>query len=178
MVIAIIGILVALLLPAIQAAREAARRSQCQSNMKNVALAVLNYSDYGQEFPDRNELRRRQVSGEQVAHCAGEYGPNWIIRVLPYLEEQATYDQFELKTLPVKINATGTDTSRRTRKLARSTVIPVLLCPTDGYNQVPYNGKVTPHGDNWARCNYAGNLGNLYIGGGGAAVQGEMWYHS
>jgi prepilin-type processing-associated H-X9-DG protein len=43
----------------------------------------------------------------------------------------------------------------------------VLLCPTDGYNKTPYNGKVAPHGDNWARGNYAGNSGNNYIGGGG-----------
>ena len=49
--IAIIGILVGLLLPAIQAAREASRRTQCKSNAKNIALALLNYHDTRKSFP-------------------------------------------------------------------------------------------------------------------------------
>jgi len=167
-VIAIIGILVALLLPAIQAAREAARRSQCQSNMKNVALAVLNYHDTAKSFPIGMSFDAAKYRSK-VATALAEYGPNWIIRVLPNLEEQATYDLFELKTLPVVINTTGTTPLDERRKLARSTVIPVLLCPTDAYNKTPYNGKVAPHGDNWARGNYAGNSGNGYIGSGGCA---------
>ena len=61
-VIAIIGILVALLLPAIQAARESARRAQCTSNLRNVALALLNYHDTRKEFPTAASVRKADLS--------------------------------------------------------------------------------------------------------------------
>jgi prepilin-type N-terminal cleavage/methylation domain-containing protein len=162
-VIAIIGILVALLLPAIQAARESARRAQCQNNIKNVGLAVLNYENQKKIFPIGMsfdaKLYRTKVHNQLAA-----YGPNWIIYVLPYLEEQALFDHFDLK-LP--INAMGNAPGEVRNREARGTEIPILLCPSDGYNRIKYIGRVTPHGDNWARGNYAGNLGGLFIGGGG-----------
>jgi prepilin-type N-terminal cleavage/methylation domain-containing protein len=167
-VIAIIGILVALLLPAIQAAREAARRSQCQSNMKNVALAVLNYEDRAKKFPVGMSYNAALYHGKAHNQLA-ELGPNWIIRILPYLEQQAIYDRFDLKW-PINgknKDAPPTDPKDVRNHEARGASIGVLLCPSDGYNQVLYAGKITFHGNNWARGNYAGNAGNNYIGGGG-----------
>ena len=89
--IAIIGILVALLLPAIQAAREAARRSSCQNNLKNLALGVLNHEGARKVFP---------LSFDGYARAKGsrpneENGSSWIVSTLPYLEEQAMYDRFK-----------------------------------------------------------------------------------
>src|SRR4029078_4892713 len=71
-VIAIIGILVALLLPAIQAAREAARRSQCSNNQKQIGLAILNFESSKKTLPPGGFL--------------GE-GSAWSAYILPYLEE-------------------------------------------------------------------------------------------
>jgi type II secretory pathway pseudopilin PulG len=83
--IAVIGILVALLLPAVQAAREAARRNQSMNNMKQIMLAFHNYHDTKRALP---------------AHA--NYSPDgkpllsWRVHVLPFLEENTLYSQFKL----------------------------------------------------------------------------------
>jgi type II secretory pathway pseudopilin PulG len=83
--VAVIGVLVALLLPAVQAAREAARRNSSINNMKQLMLSLLNYESTHGHFP---------------AHA--NYGDDgkpllsWRVHILPYLEEQALYDQFHL----------------------------------------------------------------------------------
>jgi prepilin-type N-terminal cleavage/methylation domain-containing protein/prepilin-type processing-associated H-X9-DG protein len=80
-VIAIIGILVAFLLPAVQAAREASRRSQCQNNLKQIGLAVQNHHDARRAFPmGRNGWDQKAVS--------------WAFFLLPYLEETAIYNSW------------------------------------------------------------------------------------
>jgi prepilin-type N-terminal cleavage/methylation domain-containing protein len=89
-VIAIIGVLVALLLPAVQAAREAARSLQCKNNLHNLALAVHNYENTNKIMPyaghvtNSNDLR----SGKQFS---------WMVALLPQLEQQNLFDQFNLK---------------------------------------------------------------------------------
>jgi hypothetical protein len=131
-VIAIIGILVALLLPAIQAAREAARRATCQNNLKNVALGVLNYESSKRKFPVGFVSQPAQVEA---------WG--WAVFALPYLEEQAVYDRLrpsESFVQPVD----GTRTGKRNLAdalLAAKTnpaeltglqaVLPTFRCPSD-----------------------------------------------
>src|SRR5262245_32594766 len=87
-VIAIIGILVALLLPAIQAAREAARRTQCATNMKNLGLALINYSDVYKRLPPATPFRFSKTPSNGA-------GGTWVVKIWPYIEEQALYDKFD-----------------------------------------------------------------------------------
>src|SRR5689334_4719784 len=82
--------LVELLLPAIQAAREAARRSQCQANIHNVALAVLNYESAKKILPQGMTFPQAQQS--TISYGPLDFGPNWIIQILPNMEEQALHD--------------------------------------------------------------------------------------
>jgi prepilin-type N-terminal cleavage/methylation domain-containing protein len=157
-VIAIIGILVALLLPAVQSAREAARRAQCQSNIRNAALAVLNYESTKKTLP--NGMTFDPLLASSV-HRLSKYGPNWIIDVLPYLEEQPLYNSFDLSK-PINDNTAPLDTNRN--RIARGAVIPVLLCPSDENNRVLYSGtNGSPHGGNWGRTNYAASAGTCDI---------------
>jgi prepilin-type N-terminal cleavage/methylation domain-containing protein len=91
-VIAIIGVLVALLLPAIQAARESARLTQCRNNIRQIAVATLRFSeDFGAFPPARLQPR----PDDRDAPCGGAE-PSWMVRLLPYLERQASFADWRL----------------------------------------------------------------------------------
>jgi len=130
-VIAIIGILIALLLPAVQAAREAARRSQCTNNLKQLGLAVHNYADVHKVFPPKK-------SGTQAGGCAlcnGAFGSGWM-RLLPFYEQQALYSVWSSAQTfgpttytpfgPCMWDAVAGNYQPYFQQVA------TLLCPTDG----------------------------------------------
>src|SRR5436190_3998824 len=96
-VIAIIGALVALLLPAIQAAREAARRSQCANNMRQLSLAVLNYESSRKELPPAGiaQVLKDPKFGVDIFNPLGGLRFSWIVEILPFMEEQSLYDKFD-----------------------------------------------------------------------------------
>lgn len=88
-VIAIIGVMVGLLLPAVQAAREAARRMQCSNNLKQLALAQHNYESTYKALPSRRggtQAAGDQTRSNQTGLCAAFIGS------LPFIEQQAMYD--------------------------------------------------------------------------------------
>jgi prepilin-type N-terminal cleavage/methylation domain-containing protein/prepilin-type processing-associated H-X9-DG protein len=135
-VIAIIGILVALLLPAIQAAREAARRSQCVNKMKQLGLAVLNYESARKVLPYASTPNLTQAL--KTGPCAGAAGAapatNGLHHhaifsfILPYIEEQAVYDQIDFKfDWSDSTNVTSKNIKNYTA-FARD--IDVFLCPS------------------------------------------------
>jgi len=79
------AVLVALLLPAVQSAREAARRAQCVNNLKQIGLAMLNYESANGVFP------RPAVTDKQ-----GKPLLSWRVAILPYIEQQGLYNKFKL----------------------------------------------------------------------------------
>ena len=138
-VIAIIGTLVALLLPAVQAARESARRNTCINNMKQLHLALTGYDTQLRKLPGYvNELfnpnaqktgNPPQVPGDQGRRAS------WIVMTFPYMEQQALWDDWS--------------TNFGGQPLAPG--IEGLTCPSDP-PEIP--------GDPW--CNYVGNAGKAF----------------
>jgi prepilin-type processing-associated H-X9-DG protein len=94
-VIAIIGILIALLLPAVQAAREAARRSQCTNNLKQLALAMHNFHDTAKRFPPGMARDVPPFGTGISAGANGNRGSAWMAYILPGIEQKPLYDQIQ-----------------------------------------------------------------------------------
>jgi len=89
-VIAIIAILVSLLLPAVQQAREAARRTQCKNNLKQIGLAMHNYHDVYNVFP----LGAYSAIDDDMGYDDDGYG--WATMLLPYIEQTNLYNQLPM----------------------------------------------------------------------------------
>ena len=113
-VITIIGILIALLLPAVQAAREAARRMQCSNNLKQIGLALHNYHAAKDTLPFA------------TAYPKGSNG-TWAAFILPFLEQQTLFDWFDF-TKPVFDSA---------NQNAVTTIVSAYICPSDPQSSQP-----------------------------------------
>jgi hypothetical protein len=127
-VIVIIGILVALLLPAIQAAREAARRVTCSNNLKQIGQACLVYENRWECFPPGapkcSNQEWAQGGVESGNYCVG---PVWAANILPHLEHKQMYDAV-LKCMKQHCNA-GDDCESAPGHVGRTTP-PEYICPS------------------------------------------------
>jgi type II secretory pathway pseudopilin PulG len=130
-VIAIIGVLIALLLPAVQAAREAARRSMCTNNLKQYVIALHNYHDNYQDFP---ALGGRVVHKDSAGNL--QSANNWapITFLLPFMEQQSRYEAITTFVYP----STGVWNAWDSQIPLRGT-IPTICCPSDNNSKVDSN---------------------------------------
>lgn len=116
-VIAIIGVLVSLLLPAVQQAREAARRSQCLNNLKQLGLALHNYESSYTVFPGLG--------------TPSQYNYSVQARLLPYVEQTALQNLINFD-LPLLSGSGPSQSLNPLLATAAATSVPLLLCPSDG----------------------------------------------
>lgn len=146
-VIAIIGVLISLLLPAVQQAREAARRMQCQNNLKQIGLGLHNYHGTYQSYPSGNYGMINSAGTKYSGH-----GWTWHASLLPFIEQGALQDAI---TDPAGGfgNENGGTTSLK-GLVVRATIVNTFWCPSqpDVSNASQKSGGYQP-------SNYNGNMG-------------------
>ena len=146
-VITIIGILIALLLPAVQAAREAARRMQCANNLKQLGLALQNYHSASNVLPPGAVLKF--CSSYSTAGACGNLLPMYA-HLLPFLEQSGIAFQINYEVL----------VEDPLNNVFCQTVIPLMQCPTDaGPNMATFSGITKVY----SRVNYVPNFGVGYV---------------
>ena len=164
-VITIIGILISLLLPAVQSAREAARRLQCSNNLKQLGLAIHNYLSAHGCFPPGcvqgwdSSLGNHQNGWNRSTMSDFSTNFTWPTMILPFVEQQNIYDMYDFKLSPCDAK----------NALARSQAVMTYVCPNDELQinepQPGQKGGGSSGVGSWQnmsrqRLNYAANYGN------------------
>jgi len=151
-VIAIIGVLMGLLLPAVQMAREAARRTQCSNNLRQLGLAVLNFESQRGRFPV-NRVGPSSNNGQ--GRNKGYY--SWLVDLLPSLEQGNIYDQLDFSADFGRVTPLfGYQVaSNHINAALGQPPSPGFLCPSDMGDAE----STAVLGTNLAGDNYAGNAG-------------------
>ena len=166
-VIAIIGILIGMLLPAVQQVREAARRTQCANNSRQLVLAMLNYESAHQRFPPaiNSEFSRGREDAPPIIENPSMAGDGvqqgWGFFILPFLEQNALGQQYQTATGNGAIDwyLVVDDTGQ----LVASKVIPAFICPSDSSPDGEFNASLThmsaPDGQIYGKSNFVAAIG-------------------
>ena len=174
-VVAIIGVLVALLMPAVQAARESARRAQCQNNLKQIALACTNHMQQFQHFPSSGW--GFMWTGDPNRPPGHAQPGGWAYNILPFLEQSSIHDLGKgLTNLsdPAVVSQLRADLAEQ-----KSSPLPIFHCPSRrapiGYPaaEISWNANQP---SKLAKTDYAANGGTYRILGTGPGIACEAAY--
>jgi type II secretory pathway pseudopilin PulG len=182
-VIAIIGVLIALLLPAVQAAREASRRSQCSNNMRQVLIALANHHDSTNVFPPGCAQAYPGQSRANAWNAQKIQSP--FVFLLPYMEQVQRYECCDALLKISGLNPQNRPTSGATNQSNWDSgyggKISMILCPSDSAKAVPYtneqarNNIVFCNGDyptaTWGNNDDIDNAQTFYRGAFGATFR-------
>lgn len=155
-VISIIGILMGLLLPAVNSARESARRLQCCNNVRQLALSVIAYEQQNKAFPPATNDTHLGYTGHRE---------NWVVLCFPNMDQQALYDEIRAMLKQSASNYISSDNvtlstnTQVTMRTARATEISFFRCPSDSYCRTPWTNGTSY---NWGRICYGMNQGAAY----------------
>jgi prepilin-type N-terminal cleavage/methylation domain-containing protein/prepilin-type processing-associated H-X9-DG protein len=169
-VISIIAVLIALLLPAVQSAREASRRAQCSNNLKQIALAVHSYHETSNVVPPVCTYPGGQST------LSGGWSSTWVIAILPYIEQTAMASAYNFSAFAIVTGTSGFENTTVTYNQ-----IATMICPSENNLQRPsltgtstyvgnfggpgqnscYSGVIVPTGDPNLVMKLGPKLGNV-----------------
>jgi type II secretory pathway pseudopilin PulG len=154
-VIAIIGILIGLLLPAVQSAREAARRTQCSNHLKQITLAMLSYETAHSAFPPGQYVYIDHPSPVNWNRYS------WFYSILPYIEQKPMYEVYKKH-----LEGPKTGGYCYTHLPCKKQIVAEFMCPSDTANPQVTNGS-SPGNQQGFHGNYMLNAGDDYFNPGG-----------
>lgn len=157
-VIAIIAMLVTLLLPAVQSAREAARRAQCTNNLRQIALGLLNYESARGHFPHGNYNYIDGTGNTPEPYNGAQDRRCWFHDMLAFIEESALFDDFD-----TYMEADKSNSALGYPRLG--TPVPTFMCTSDGLSPKlnTFWGGLNGLETQGFSGNYVGNAGDDYF---------------
>jgi prepilin-type N-terminal cleavage/methylation domain-containing protein/prepilin-type processing-associated H-X9-DG protein len=164
-VIAIIAILIGLLIPAVQKAREQMQRLSCGNNLHQIGIGLATYENNNGRLPPASQVPFANVNDDSNLDFTAPFGPNWAVLILPNIEQGNLYAQANVSSYPgVAVTHISKKpyptTYNQSWRVIGSAVVQTYRCPADINNDKPFTEPATnPPAGGWARGNYGVTCG-------------------